>query len=92
MEEEKLNAVRNYLSAEFPDYTIDDLHDFDRIAQTFRLTTKDKIHLVTISREFLDDHSPFEITEILERSSFSKYFQLGDIARIIVTNTGILVE
>jgi hypothetical protein len=89
MSEEKFNVIRNYLSTEFPNYAINDRHDFDRIAQTFRLTTEDEIHLVTFSRKFLDDNSPSQLADILERSSLSKYFQQEGIARVLVTNSGI---
>jgi hypothetical protein len=92
MTEEKLNAVRNYLSAEFPDYAIHDLYESSREAQTFHLTTKDEINLVTVSREFFEDYSSSKIIEVLERSNLSQYFQQKDIARIIVTSSGIVVE
>ena len=89
MSEKKFNVIRNYLSTEFPNYAIDDRHDFDRIAQTFRLTTEEKIHLVTFSRGFLDNNSPSQIADILEKSSLSKHFQQEGIARVVVTNSGI---
>ena len=89
MTERKFNVIRNYLSTEFPNYTIDDRHDFGSVAQTFRLTTEDEIHLVTFSRGFLDDNSPSKIADILEVSSLSKYFQQEGIARVVVTNSGI---
>ncbi len=89
--EEKLNAVRSYLLSEFPNYSIDDRYDFDRIAQIFRVYN-DKIHLLTVSREFIDDHSASEISNILRQRNLGKYFQQKKGARIIVTNSGIRSE
>lgn len=90
--EEKLNAVRNYLRGEFPSYAIHDQFDHDRYAQTFRLTQENKIHLVTVSREFLDDHSTSEILKSLERCHISQYFQKESVARVVVTNSGVKLE
>lgn len=90
--EDKLNAVRNYLKSEFPGYTIDDHYDFDRFAQTFRLTLGDKIHLVTVSREFIDDHSVSEISILLQGYNLSQYFKDEKVVRVIVTNSGVKLE
>ena len=89
MTEEKFNVIRDYLSTEFPNYTIDDRHDFDRVAQTFRLTREDKIHFLTLSRQFLDDNSSSQIADILKRRSLNEYFQQEGITRVVVTNSGI---
>ena len=90
--EEKLSAIRNYLKEEFSEHEIADKYDFDREAQTFRLSTKHKIHLVTVSREFLDDHSASEISNILSRSHLNQYFQKENVVRIVVKNSEIRTE
>jgi hypothetical protein len=90
--EEKLSAVRNYLKSEFPDYAVDDQYDFDRVAWTFRLTLKDKIHLVTVAREFIDDHTPSEISNILQKHPLSQHFRQAKVARIVIRNSGIKPE
>lgn len=90
--DDKISAVRNYLKTEFPGYTIDDYYDFDRVTQTFRLTVKDKILLVTPSRVFIDDHSPSEISILLQGYNLSQYFKDERVARVIVTNAGVEQE
>jgi len=90
--EEKLNVVRNYLRNEFPGYDLHDRYDFDRVAHTFRLTSENKVHLVTVSREFLDDHNASEISSSLEKSQLGNCFQGENILRAIVTNHGIKLE
>jgi hypothetical protein len=92
MPEGKLNAVRNYLKSEFPGYDLADQYDPDRIAQTFRLTTKDQIRLVTFSREFLDDHNASDISKNLGKLQLARYFQQKNMARTIVTNYGMRFE
>ena len=87
----KLNVIRNYLNVEFPGNTVEDQYDFDRTAQTFRIAN-DRIHLVTISRAFLDDHDVSEIESYLKGSHLSKYFQREGVNRITVTNSGIRQE
>ena len=92
LDEEKLNAIRNYLISEFPGYTVNDRYNSDRVVQTFRLAFKDKTHLVDVLRTFIDDSSVSEISNVLERSHLSKYSRREDISRIIVTNSGIKLE
>lgn len=90
--EEKLDSVRKYLNLEFPDYEIGDRYEFDRYAQTFRLTAGEKIHLITFAREFLDDHTASEILNILNERDLKTYFQQEDVVRVVVTNSGVRIE
>ncbi len=71
---------------------MDDYYDFDRVAQTFRLMLGDKIHLVTPSRAFIDDHSASEISILLQGYNLSQYFKDERVTRVIVTNSGIEIE
>ena len=59
--EDKLNVIREYLRSEFETENIDDKHDFDREAQTFRIDA-DRLYLITVAREFIDDNDSAEIT------------------------------
>ncbi len=90
--EEKLSVIRDYLRTEFAGFDLADQYDFDRIAQTFRLVKDQKIHLVTVRRNFIDDHTPSELSTILDRSHLKHYFSDEKISRIVVTQKGVQTE
>ena len=92
LEERKLEKIRKYLIQEFKECELDDRYDFDRIAQTFRLASGKVIYLVTVSREFIDDHSAKQISSILSSSNLSTYFQNKNVSRLILTTSGIKTE
>lgn len=92
LDEIKLNAVRNYLEANFADYEIEDRYDFDRDAQTFRLIKEKKFCLVTVSSEFLEDHSIDEILIWFDRYSLVKNIQQRNKTRFIVTSRMLRME
>ena len=91
---DKLDAVRVSLKAEFPEYEMADQYDSDRYAQTFRLTKANdqRIFLVTVAREFLDDHEAAEISNILQRTPISGSFRSKHVSRVIISNSGIRGE
>ena len=86
--------MKTYLRAEFPDHEIADKYDSDRVAQTFRLTEENnqRILLITIAREFIDDHDAAGISSFLQSIRISDYFKPEDVYRVIVTNSGINVS
>lgn len=90
--EEKLSAIRDYLNTEFVGYDLAARYDFDRIAQTFRLVKDLEIHLVTISRNFIENHTTSEISKLLARSNLKQYFSDEKVSRIVVTQKGIKTE
>jgi hypothetical protein len=92
LSEDKLSVIRNYLRTEFPGFDLEDRYDSDRIAQTFRLDEGQKIHLVTVSREFIDDHTPSEISMILQGSHLKQFFYGEKVTRVLVTSKGIKTE
>jgi hypothetical protein len=92
---EKINAVKECLKSEFPDHSLHDRFDFDREAQTFRLLQDEnsELKLVTVAREFIEDHAAGEISMILNRLQLSDTFQrTKDKNRMIVTSKGITFE
>ncbi len=84
--EEKLNAIRNHLKFEFPDYEIVYDEGFDGIK--FRLTYQGKSYLINFDRSFIDNNDPFGISNYLQRNSFGWLLARQDIAEVIVTNSG----
>lgn len=90
--EEKLSVIRNYLRIEFADFDLADQYDFDRIAQTFRLVKDQKIHLITVSKNFIDDHATSELSTHLAISNLKQYFDDEKVSRIVLTKKGIQTE
>ena len=90
--EEKLSVIRNYLRIEFADFDLADQYDFDRIAQTFRLVKDQKIHLITVSKNFIDDHATSELSTHLAISNLKQYFDDKKVSRIVLTKQGIQTE
>jgi hypothetical protein len=52
----KLNAIRDFLNAEFENSEVSAIYESDSFAQTFTISEEDKIYLVKIRRSFIDDH------------------------------------
>jgi hypothetical protein len=92
LNENKLGEIRKYLTQEFKGYELADTYDFDRMAQTFRLVCGKVINLVTVSEEFIEDHSAKQISSILSSSNLSTYFQSKNVSRLIVTTSGLKTE
>jgi hypothetical protein len=90
--ENKLNAIRGYLRVEFPDRDLADRYELDRLTQTFRLDDGKRICLVTIAREFIDDHKPDEISRLLNGLQLNNYFNVAKVSRVIIKNKGVETE
>ncbi len=84
--EEKLNAIRNHLKSEFPDYKI--VYDEGLDGIKFRLTYQGKSHLINFEGSFIDDNDPLGLSNYLQRNSFRWLLGRQDIAEVIVTNSG----
>lgn len=85
-------AVRRYLSDHFRDHEITDANDFDRHAHSFRITTANKVYLLTVADEFLDDTPAASIASALARRNVADELRSGSAARVIVTSTGLKGE
>ncbi len=90
--DDKLEVIRSCLKTQFPEHDLADQYNFDRLAQTFRISNEKEIYLVTVSKEFIDDHNTSEIEEIINESHLYQFFKSGDIARVILTTKGIKTE
>ncbi len=90
--DDKLEVIRRCLKTQFSEHDLADQYDFDRVAQTFRISNEKEIYLVTVSKEFIDDHSTSEIEEMINNSHLYQFFKSGDIGRVIITSKGIKTE
>ncbi|MBI5524434.1 MAG: hypothetical protein HY910_17555 [Desulfarculus sp.] len=91
-DEEKLQIIRECLRNDFPEYNLADKNDFDRIAWTFRLTTNEKIYLITIGRDYMDDRSASEIKEHLTSFGLRELFNDNKIKRVTLKTNRIEKE
>lgn len=64
MREEKHAAINKYLAEKFPDCDTEQMHDFDRGAQTFKLHVADGSLLLKVGDEFVEDNSTPEILRL----------------------------
>jgi len=62
--QEKRNAIAKYLSDNMSGLQIEQKHDFDRGAQTFKVHAVDGSRLLKVSDEFISDN---DILDILRR-------------------------
>lgn len=88
--EERLEPVRNYLRLAFPQWELADQWDGQHEAHSFRLTRhRDPVHLLKVSREFLDDHQPAEIAAIIEQRRVANALRHSAQHRVLLTNAGL---
>ena len=92
MEEEKIQAIRDYLQKQFPSASHADQNDFDRIGHMFRIVTKDHLMLASISRELLEDNNSGTIISILDRINLKKLLENNPTATVIVTSFGAKID
>ncbi len=87
-DENKLEVIRKYLSAEFNTSEIADEEDFDREAQTFEFYESGRIYLVTVAREFIDDNDAESIIHILEKYPLKRFFDNPSVKSIVFNGPG----
>ena len=89
--EEKIAAVRKYLSLEFPGLEIRDHYDSGRMAQCFEIGPGRPCPRTIISKEFFEDHNGAEIPATLKGFLLAEHLRECDIP-IVVTNAGLSIE
>jgi hypothetical protein len=88
----KLNAIRDFLNAEFENSEVSAIYESDSFAQTFTISEEDKIYLVKIRRSFIDDHKVDDIPNVLKEANIRNYFNDKDIKRVTIDTSGITTE
>ena len=85
MREEKHAAIGKYLAEKFPGCSIEQRHDFDRGAQTFKVHVADDTLLLKVGDEFVADNSKPEIFRL---------FNLWNLAEVLggEKELGVLVS
>ena len=89
LDQQKIDAVRDYLEVQFPGCTVEDRYDSDRTAQVFRISCQGATHVTVVLRTFLDAHETTDIPITLEGFYLAEHLRdLGETP-VIVTNAGL---
>ena len=89
MDENKLNAVRKYLTIEFPGDEVEEDYDSDLAAQTFKIHYKNNELLLKVYKNFLSDNNEKEITTILINQKISNLLKETKELGVSVGNSGV---
>ena len=63
---EKFGLIESYLKRKFPESTIEQNHDFDRGAQSFKVHLSDRTLFLKVGGEFTEDNSTEEILRLFD--------------------------
>jgi hypothetical protein len=88
---EKVDAVRKYLSLEFPGLEIRDHYDSGRMAQCFEIGSGRTCSKAIISKGILEDRDEGEILRMLKSFLLVEHLRECDLP-IIVTTDGLRTE
>ena len=83
----KINAVRNYLQAAFPQHEITD-KSRGANGHDFKLVRSGSFYLATFKRSFLDDHAADEIGGLLLQWQLERVIKKSETSSVIVGNGG----
>jgi len=86
--EEKLDVVRKYFEAEFPNSTVRDEDESNYASQTFSFMGKNK--RLTVRYAFFRESTPPEIAAFLKISDISHQLMQEGVTRVVVENDGHL--
>ena len=93
MEHSKVQAIRNYLSQEFPGVEPAEKDDFDLGARRFKLPTSGASLLLKVSDEFAADTTPTEIENRLAEWEVAAWMrEQGEHTYIFVGSNGPQVK
>jgi hypothetical protein len=86
----KLDMIRIYLEARVPACKIEDLYQDDEM-HVFQLKCNGRPVTVSVSRAFIDEHSPVEILTTIKQHRLEGYFRDITIGKIVITHDGVVV-
>ena len=91
---DRLAVIRDYLVREFPGAVIDSPGDLENPVATFRISERrGRVrYLVTASREFLQDHSESEITDLLPRWDVAAAMRQFGRRGVWLTASGVALD
>lgn len=89
VEQTKVEAVKEYLESEFPDFKIDDTDDFDRVSQKFRAYNGTELYIVKFERIYFENTS--DIKKSLQDLQLSKFMRRNNENQVLVTKQGLMI-
>lgn len=89
---EKIAVVSSYLGRHFPGCLVSDGDDLNRHAHRFRIHDKVTAHLLTVAKEFFEDHSASQISAALELANVAEVLRNAGVAHVLLTNHGTCIE
>ena len=88
----KLKAIRDFLKDAFEASEVSDTYDDKRFAQTFTVSDENKKYLVTLTRNFIDNHKADELPYDLKKTNIRDYFNDKNIKRVTIDTSGVITE
>lgn len=92
MEEEKIQAIRDYLQKHFPNASHADMIDSARKGQQYKITTVREVMLMSISRKLIEDFDSPSIISKLERFNLIDILKKYPDSIVIVRSSGIKIK
>lgn len=88
--EERLDAVRQYLHAVFPDWALAERWDEDHEAHSFLLKKpREPVHLLKVSRAVLDGCGPRKLAGLLEGHKVAVALRKAEKHRLLLSARGL---
>lgn len=67
MDQNKIQAIKDYLKTQFPGAGHKTMYDHNRVGQKFIIATKDSVMVLSVSKAMIVDEDPATIISLLER-------------------------
>lgn len=86
---DKVTVIASYLKAKFPDSTIEQKHDFDQGAQSFKVDLADRTLLLKVGDEFTEDNSIEEIIRLFDLWALPEILEKETELGVLATQRGL---
>ena len=86
---EKFGLIESYLKRKFPESTIEQKHDFDRGAQSFKVHLSDRTLFLKVGGEFTEDNSTEEILRLFDLWALAEVLGKETELGVLVTQRGL---
>jgi hypothetical protein len=87
-DKEKLKSIRKYLKEEFDTLKITDRYDSSRTSQTFKINQSNRIYIITVAGEFIEDNDAEAISNILNMYTLKKLFKVEKVRWLVFKGPG----
>ncbi len=82
-------VIESYLKRKFPEATIEQKHDFDRDAQSFKVHLSDHTLLLKVGGEFTEDNSTEEILHLFDLWALAEVLGKETELGVLATQRGL---